>query len=71
MSSRPDPKVIDAELAILNDSITDAERPQLVTFIEQLQAAATAEEFFELHRALLVRYWARQRVARSSPGSVP
>lgn len=62
MSFRPDPKVIDAELAILNDSITAEERPQLVAFIEQLQAATTPDDFFELHRELLVRYWARQRV---------
>ncbi|MCW3013131.1 MAG: hypothetical protein JWO02_223 [Solirubrobacterales bacterium] len=62
MATPDSPKMIRAELAVLNDPLTRAERPHLIAFIEALQAASSPADYHALHRDLLIRYWARQRV---------
>lgn len=62
MASLGSPKSIEAELAVLNDPLTAEERVHLVKFIAALQTSETVDDFFKLHRDLLIRYLARQRV---------
>jgi hypothetical protein len=61
--SLPPPHVLKAEEQLLNDPLYQELRPTIIGFIERLQLASTAEEWFDLHRDLLVEFGARQDAA--------
>lgn len=59
---RIDKKMVDAELRLLRDDVYAEERVHVLDFVTRLQAARTAQDYFDLHIKLLGRMRARQQV---------
>lgn len=57
------PKEAKAEERLLNEELYQAERPRLVGHIADLQRARTPEDYFRLHRKVLIEFAARQQAA--------